>query len=175
MSRQIQQATSEDLKDIAELVNGAYRGDSSRAGWTTEADFLDGQRTSAELLASEIHDGGQILCLREEEQLLGVVFLRRLAEKNPASCYLGMLTIRPHLQARGLGRSLLQAAEETARHWGCRRMRMSVIQIRHSLIAWYERLGYQRTNEILPFPYGDPNFGIPKRDDLHFIVLEKDL
>jgi hypothetical protein len=54
-------------------------------------------------------------------------------------------------------------------------MRMTVITIRDTLIAWYERRGYARTGELLPFPYGDQRFGLPQRDDLRFEVLEKSL
>jgi hypothetical protein len=54
-------------------------------------------------------------------------------------------------------------------------MRMTVIDIRDSLIAFYQRRGYVRTGIHKPFPYGDERFGIPLRDDLRFEVLEKDL
>ena len=52
---------------------------------------------------------------------------------------------------------------------------MTVIAQRAELIAWYERRGYARTGEARPFPYGDPRFGEPRRDDLSFLVLEKPL
>jgi hypothetical protein len=52
---------------------------------------------------------------------------------------------------------------------------MTVIHLRDTLIAWYERRGYRRTGETEPFPYGDERFGIPRRDDLYFVVLEKAL
>ena len=89
--------------------------------------------------------------------------------------YLGMLTVRPDLQARGLGRRMLQEAERYAAAQGARRMRMTVITVRDTLIAWYERRGYRRTGELLPFPYGHDRFGLPQRDDLQFEVLEKSL
>jgi ribosomal protein S18 acetylase RimI-like enzyme len=86
-----------------------------------------------------------------------------------------MLTVRPDLQARQLGRRLLAEAEAYAASRGAQRMRMSVITVRETLIAWYERRGYVRTGETLPFPYGDARFGVPLRDDLFFDVLEKPL
>jgi hypothetical protein len=52
---------------------------------------------------------------------------------------------------------------------------MTVIQVRDTLIAWYERRGYSLTGETKPFPYGDDRFGRPLRNDLHFVVLEKTL
>ena len=167
-------ATDAELDAIAALVNSGYRGDASRAGWTTEADFLGGQRTDAEALRGELaaRPGAVLLTLRDEPhgELLGSVWLE---PQGADSWYLGMLTVRPDLQARGLGRTLLAEAEGYARARGARRMRMSVITVRDTLIAWYERRGYVRTGETRPFPYGDERFGIPLRDDLRFEVLEK--
>jgi ribosomal protein S18 acetylase RimI-like enzyme len=86
-----------------------------------------------------------------------------------------MLTIEPTLQASGLGRGLLAAAEEFVHdRWQVSRMVMTVIEQRPELIAWYERRGYRRTGETAPFPYGDPRFGEPKRPDLRFVVLARD-
>jgi ribosomal protein S18 acetylase RimI-like enzyme len=88
---------------------------------------------------------------------------------------LGLLTIRPDLQNRQLGRTLLSAAENFAKERGARRIRMTVVNLRDALIAWYERRGYTLTGESQPFPYSDERFGRPLRDDLHFVVLQKDL
>ncbi|HEY4046802.1 MAG TPA: GNAT family N-acetyltransferase, partial [Acidobacteriaceae bacterium] len=89
--------------------------------------------------------------------------------------YLGLLTVRPDLQDRQMGRSLLATAEGFARERGARRIRMSVVNVRTTLIAWYERRGYLLTGETQPFPYDDERFGRPLRDDLHFVLLEKDI
>ena len=167
-------ARESDLEAIAALVNSSFRGDSSRAGWTTEADMVGGQRTDPEILRSDLaaRPGAVLLTLRDapEGELLGSVWLE---PKAPDVWYLGMLTVRPDLQARQLGRALLRSAEEYAMAQGARRMRMTVITIRETLIAWYERRGYVRTGELRPFPYGDERFGLPQRDDLRFEVLEK--
>ena len=169
-------ATDADLEAIAALVNSGYRGESSRAGWTTEADFLAGQRTDADALRDDLtsRPGALLLTLRDEPggELLGSVWLE---PQGPDVWYLGMLTVRPDLQARRLGRTLLAEAEAYAASRGAQRMRMSVITVRETLIAWYERRGYVRTGETLPFPYGDARFGVPLRDDLRFDVLEKPL
>ena len=160
-------------------MNSAYRGDSSRLGWTTEADFLDGQRTDPETLAAELGDslGQVILCLRNSSgsEILGCVFLQRFDDEKGAGCYLGMLTVRPTLQDSGLGKVLLNEAETFARNWGATRMSLGVVHPRDTLMAWYERRGYRRTGETQAFPYGNPKNGIPKRDDLHFIMFEKSL
>ena len=169
-------AGDSDLDAVAALVNSAYRGDSSRAGWTTEADLLGGQRTDPETLRSDLasHPGAVLLTMREAPggTLLGSVWLE---PKSADVWYLGMLTVRPDLQARGLGRRLLQEAEWYAAAQGARRMRMTVITVRDTLLDWYERRGYVRTGELLPFPYGKDEFGRPQRDDLQFEALEKEL
>jgi ribosomal protein S18 acetylase RimI-like enzyme len=169
--RVIQPIHAEELEQVVRLVNSAYRGDSSRAGWTTEADLLDGQRTDAETLRAELREGA-ILGMREDSELMGCVYL---SNPQDGQCYLGMLTIHPQHQAGGLGRALLQRAEELARHQGARSVCMTVLHMRKSLLAWYERRGYKSTGETKPFPYGDERFGLPRRPDLHFLVLKKDL
>jgi len=167
-------AAPADVVDIVALVESAFRGEASRAGWTTEADLLDGRRTGPDEIEAIVADAGQrILLLRDAAgELVASVVLRRDGE----SAWLGMLAIRPVLQGRGTGRAMLAAAEGwVAEQWGARRMRMTVIAQRAELIAWYERRGYRCTGETAPFFYGDPRFGLPKRDDLHFVVLEKEL
>jgi GNAT superfamily N-acetyltransferase len=169
-------AAPTELCAVADLVNGAYRGAGASAGWTTEADYIDGQRTDAELLATDLarQPAAELLVMRGEPggPLLGCVWL------EPAEAgvwYLGMLTVRPDLQDRQLGRALLAAAESFAAGQGARRIRMTVVSIRDTLITWYERRGYALTGERRPFPYGDPAFGLPRRPDLEFVVLEKAL
>lgn len=170
---EVRPASAADVEALCALVNSAYRGDSSRAGWTTEADLLGGQRTDPEGLREAIARPGSVILLCEREgRLDACVHLERSGE----GCYLGMLTVRPTLQASGLGRRLLAAAEGyAAAQWGARSVHMTVIVQRQELIAWYERRGYRRTGQHKEFPYGDPRFGLPRRDDLRFEVLEKRL
>ncbi len=168
------QAVAADAEGIVALVNSAYRGESSRAGWTTEADLLDGQRTDAEEISRLIGRDGQVilLCLPGGE-IIGSVHLERV---DAATTYMGMLVIRPVLQGRGLGRRLLEAAEHFARsEWSASRMQMQVISLRHELIAYYRRRGYLPTGEIRAFPATDPKFGLPRVAELMFEVLEKSL
>lgn len=164
-----------DLPRIADLVNAAYRGESSRQGWTTEADYLDGLRTDAETLREDLQAEPRALLLKLQDDgssdLLGCVWLQPAQD---GAWYLGMLTVRPDLQDRRLGRQVLAAAEDLARQHGGRRLRLTVINVRDSLIAWYGRRGYEMTGETLPFPF-DGRFGIARRDDLSFMVLEKPL
>lgn len=167
-------AIDSDLDAVAALVNSAYRGETSRAGWTTEADYLDGQRTDAATLRADLAEapGAALLTLRDgaDGPILGTVWLEPAGD---GAWYLGMLTVQPDLQARQLGRTVLEAAEAYAVERGATRIQMTVVQIRDTLIAWYERRGYARTGETRPFPYDDQRFGVPRRDDLAFIVMEK--
>ena len=167
------QAAHADIPAIVALVESAYRGDASRAGWTTEADFLDGQRIDAEGVAADIAAADSRVLLAEYNgQLLACCHL----QKNAGAAYFGMFSVRPNLQGNGVGKQLLAEAERQARDdWECRLMQMTVIDVRDELIAFYQRRGYRRTGVHKPFPYGDPRFGLPKRDDLRFEILEKPL
>jgi ribosomal protein S18 acetylase RimI-like enzyme len=162
-----------DVDDVVGLVQSAYRGDPSRQGWTTEADLLEGQRTDAAAVQELIEQADSVLLLAlKKGTLVGSCQLvcRELGE----SSYFGMFAVRPGLQGVGLGRSVLAEAERVARaRWGARVMRMTVIRQREELIEWYRRRGYEPTGESEPFPYGDERYGVPLRDDLEFIVLEK--
>jgi len=164
-----------ELSDVVSLVNAAYRGDDAKAGWTHEADYLAGQRTDLAMLTKDLETpGARVLGWRDgpEAELLGCVWLE---PAEPDAWYLGMLTVRPDLQDQGLGRRILQAAEDHAAQLGARRIRMTVVGVRDSLIAWYRRRGYAPTGEREPFPYHDARFGEPLRDDLDFVVFEKPL
>jgi ribosomal protein S18 acetylase RimI-like enzyme len=174
---QFEKAEPRDLATIAALVNSGYRGEGSRAGWTTEADLFEGERTNANSLGEDLEaaSGRLILTLRETpgSPIVGCVYLdTRVA---PGKCYLGMLTVQPGTQARGLGRALLTAAEEKARETGAERMRLCVLNPRDELMAWYERRGYRRTGETKPFPYEKAHAEKPTRADLEFVFFEKSL
>lgn len=163
-------ATAADIPAIVALVNSAYRGDSSRAGWTTEADLLGGQRTDAEEVASLLAaaDSGLLLAWRGDE-LVGSVHL----QKAGADACLGMLAVRPTLQGAGIGKALMAEAEQRVREqWQAARILMTVITLRPELIAFYERRGYRRTGVLKPFPDSE-RFGIPRVDGLALEVLEK--
>lgn len=166
-------ASAADVAAIVSLVQSAYRGESGLRGWTTESHLLDGQRTDAADVAALIErPDSRVLLAEVEGQLQASCHVEREGE----SAYFGMFAVNPTGQGRGLGKQMLAAAERVARDdWQCRFMRMTVIEQRDELIAWYERRGYQRTGEYKPFPYGDERFGIPRRDDLRFEVLTKSL
>ena len=172
MSDRIRPARLADVAALHALVEGAYRGDSARRGWTHEADLLDGQRTDVESLSALLAMPAQTVLLAETDQgLAGCVNVADLGGR----AYLGMLSVDPARQGGGLGRRLVAEAEALARRRGATVMEMTVISRRVELIAWYERRGYRLTGRRVPFPVHDPRFGIPLCEDLEFVVLEKRL
>ncbi|MBD8879300.1 GNAT family N-acetyltransferase [Rhodanobacter sp. 7MK24] len=166
-------AIAADVSAIVALVESAYRGDSGRRGWTTESDLLDGQRTDVAGVSALLDQPHGVVLLAERD---GVLMASCHVERQGDSGYFGMFAVDPLRQGDGLGKAVLAEAERIAREeWQCRAMHMTVIVQRAELIAFYERRGYRRTGEFQPFPYGDERFGIPRRDDLRFEVLRKDL
>lgn len=165
-------AVVEDVAQLNVLVNSAYRGEGSKQGWTTEADLLGGVRTDEEAITEMVTrpDAVVLKCVDEQDRIIGCVYLKNQKTK----LYLGMLTVQPNLQAQGIGKKLLAAAEDYAKSERFEAIIMTVISARKELIAWYERRGYQLTGEKKPFPSDDPRFGIPKQQ-LEFVVLEKKL
>lgn len=166
-------ASAADVPAIVALVESAYRGESGLRGWTTETQLIDGQRTDAANVEELIARAGSLVLLAEQE---GVLAGCCHVEQQGSQAYFGMFAVSPELQMAGLGRALLAEAERIAREqWQAIAMRMSVIEQRAELIAWYERRGYRLTGETGAFPYGQPRFGIPRRDDLRFVYLSKPL
>lgn len=163
-----------DAAALQPLVHRAYRGDSARAGWTHEADLLDGQRIDAADLESLIADPTQAVIVAEASgAAVGCV---QVSDRGQGLAYLGMLTVDPALQGSGLGRALIDEAERMARdRFGADRMEMTVIIQRTELIDWYVRRGYALTGERRPFPAKDAKFGLPRREDLEFVVLGRKL
>ena len=189
-------ATEADIPALVELVTCAYRGQASRAGWTTEADLLEGARIDPQVLAADIARPRSMVLLAERGNAPATAGAASAADTTRAASsdgahallacahvaeddgagYFGMFAVAPALQGSGIGKHVLAECERIARDdWQLPSMRMTVINVRDELIAFYQRRGYQRTGAFKPFPYGDARFGQPKRDDLRFDVLEKNL
>lgn len=173
----LEYAAKSDYPEIIELVNAAYRGtgDDSARSWNQEIGILEGTRTDESLLQEEASAPGAHLLIHrdpEDKSILGTVLL---VPGDDDSWYLGMFTVRPALQNRQLGRTLLSAAEDFARERCASSIQMGVLNVRETLIAWYERRGYKRTGKTEPFHYDDIRFGKALRDDLEFVILAKHL
>lgn len=165
-------ASTKDIPSLVALINSAYRGESSKKGWTTEANLLQGElRIDIPTLSAIINNEAAILLkyVSDNSEITGCVYLH----EQERGVYLGMLTVSPLLQSGGIGKQLLAAADEYAMNKNCSSIFMNVISVRHELIAWYERHGYRQTDERKPFP-NDHQFGIPSQP-LEFMIMEKKL
>jgi predicted N-acetyltransferase YhbS len=163
-------ATPEDIPALVDLLNSSYRGEVSKKGWTTEADLLKGDlRTDAATLHKLMQTPGTVFLkyINEETRIEACVFLH----KKENRLYLGMLSVSPWIQAKGIGKQMMASSEDHARNQKCSSVFMKVISIRHELVAWYERKGYRKTGETEPFPTDD-RFGTPTQP-LEFVIMEK--
>ena len=165
-----------DVPGIVALMNRAYRGSETSADWHTENGYVKGDRTTELLLRAEMaaKPEATLLVWRDQHEgtLKGCVWVEPMGGHT---WYLGSFAVDPQRQNGGLGNALLFSAEQWVRQRGGTRVRLTVVNVREVLIGWYSRRGYIRTGETKPFPYDDGRFGTPQRDDLSFVVLEKDL
>ncbi|MET9535180.1 MULTISPECIES: GNAT family N-acetyltransferase [unclassified Streptomyces] len=166
-------AAETDIPALVTLIESAYRGDTSRTGWTTEADILGGRRTDPDGVRGVIAaPASRVMVVERDGEPVACCQL----ERRGHAAYFGMFAVSPALQGAGLGKRIIAEAERrVSTEWGADEMHMTVISVRDDLIAWYERRGYRRTGRMFPFPYGDERFGIPLRDDLQFELLVKPL
>lgn len=172
MTSTFRTATLADVPRLNKLINAAYRGETGKQGWTTEAHVLGGIRIDEQRLADivESENGVMLIALDATGSLQGCV---QLEKKDEATAYLGMLTVKHDTQARGWGSKILSEAEKfVVREWGSRKIEMNVITVRGELIEWYERRGYSDSGERRPFPVGE-KFGVPLAGPLEFLVMEK--
>ncbi|MGD0505995.1 MAG: GNAT family N-acetyltransferase [Steroidobacteraceae bacterium] len=169
-------ATDSDVPAIVELMNVAFRATGSGASWNSEAHIIDGNRTTEELLRAELGERPDVALFVWRADPAGVIHgCVSLEPTADGVWYLGTLSVDPRLQNSGFGRRLLRAAEEWAKEQGARVIRLKVVNARETLIAWYVRRGYRLTGETQPFPYDDRRFGTPRRDDLNFVILDKEI
>lgn len=165
----ITKATLADVAELNVLINSAYRGEESKKGWTTEADLIGGIRIDEPMLVDYFKDENITLLKYTDDKgkITGSVYLEVKSDK----LYLGMFSVSPELQGKGVGRALLLEAEEIARQLDLHTISMTVIRSRKELISWYERRGYTFTGEIQPF-HAHGRFGEPKTL-IELIVMEK--
>jgi ribosomal protein S18 acetylase RimI-like enzyme len=167
---QILKAEYQDIPALVALMDHAYRGEESKQGWSSEADLFEGNKRTDEATVAGLMENPEnifLKCCTEAGVMEGCVCL----QKKGTRIYLGMLTVSPAAQGKGIGKLLLEAAGKHAVEQNCKSIYMSVITIRTELIAWYERHGYKKTGERIPFPV-EERFGVPKKK-LEMFILEK--
>lgn len=167
-------AHPEDSQKISDLVNSAYRGEDSKQGWTTEADYIGGTRTTPELILAMLNTPrAQIdLAFDEANNLVGCVYINR---EGTQRLYFGMLTTSPLYQGKGLGKKMISHVEDIAQRESFTEMKITVLNVRAELIAFYERRGFRATGEFEKFPDNDPAYGIPKVGGLKLLEFIKSL
>lgn len=160
----IEPAKKEDLAALKLMIEGAYRGDHARMGWTHEADLVQDERISVEEVVRLFLDPNvAIYVARSNADIVGCV---TITDEGDGVAYIGLLCVDPPFQSSGVGARLLTTAERLCAALGVEKMEMTVIENREPLIAWYERAGYRRSGERRPFP-------VPQDPPLFFVVLEK--
>jgi ribosomal protein S18 acetylase RimI-like enzyme len=166
------QANSSDATRLVAFINSAYRGEFSTLGWTSEAHLLSGARTdTADILKLLADDDSMLVMCQSAGNLLGSVHLYY----SGGQVHIGMLAVDPRLQNCGIGKQLLQAAENIAQQtWPVQRFVMNVISCRLELLAYYERRGYCRTGITQAFPV-NPALWQAKVADLRLELLEKNI
>ncbi|KAG5997460.1 hypothetical protein E4U52_004148 [Claviceps spartinae] len=175
-------AIPSDAAAVQKLVKSAYRGESSRTGWTTEADLVADERIDEAGVVAKIKGPGLVLVAHEHDHTHtsdddpALVGCCEIEAREDGIGYFGLFAVDPKRQAGGLGKKILAQAESMAREeLGVRTMEMFVIWTRKELIAWYVRRGYVLTERTALFPYAHLYNGKALRDDLYFVVLEKKL
>ncbi|KAA8731275.1 GNAT family N-acetyltransferase [Acinetobacter qingfengensis] len=171
MDVKIDLATSQHCAEIVQLVNQAYRPQDAAQSWTNEAGLVTGKRTSTAQILALLKEHSYILLMYQGEQLLACVHIEKYENK---AC-IGMLTTHIDFQNQGIGKVMLQKAEEFIRqqiaiNW----IEMAVLSKRPELIAFYQRRGYQLTCQILDYPV-HADIGVPLSKDLKVLQLYKKL
>lgn len=168
-------ATIADVGHILILVNTAFCGDSGRAGWTSEATFLNYDRIDEAGVITRINQSGAFILLAHDTSgaLVGCCFIQ---SKGDGLGYLGLLAVDPWRQASGLGKMILTKAEVIAKaELSIRLIEGRVIWPREEMISWYIRRGYTKTDRTEPFPYAQVGNCKAIRGDLYFVIMEKEL
>jgi histone acetyltransferase (RNA polymerase elongator complex component) len=169
---QFQIAEVKNAQSITDLVNSVYRGENSKKGWTTEADFLSGIRIT-EVKVKEIIEGKNdvIILALFEGSIVGCVHL----ENTGSYSYLGMLSVDVNFQDKGIGKILINECERyTKEVFGLNEIKMKVISRRMELIEYYNRRGYKSTGELEEFGSHGDTFG-DTSEKLYFETLSKNL
>ena len=155
MTRVPRQAGESDVPAIVALVNVAF---------APERAFVDRDRTDATEIAAMMTRGVFFVVDNEGGGLLAAMYLERRATDR---VYLGMLSIQPSKQGRGLGRAMMAAAETQARAWGATALDIRILHLRTELPPFYVKLGFEETGRT--DVVADP----ASREPYFFILMTK--
>ncbi|KAI9243599.1 acyl-CoA N-acyltransferase [Sporodiniella umbellata] len=170
----VRKVSLEDLKfakDAALVVNQAYR---SKGGWTTEEDYVDGLRCSDEDMEGFIRKSGSpntlLFAMEQDESVVGTVQLQ-ISEEHPLEAEVGLFSVSPFKQSKGIGAKLLNAALKEMKAQNMTHAKMHVLENRPEILVWYKKMGFVETGERIPFVWPEKL----KVSGLHFLVLKKAL
>lgn len=168
---ELREARADEAEAVAALVQSAYRGEASRAGWTTEADLVFGDRISPAEVTGLVGDPDvALLVLEDEEGLLACCSVSRAGAGRAA---FGLFAVRPGAQGRGVGRRVMAGAIALSRErFEAATLAIEVLEPRTELIGWYERLGFRRTGAVTPFGALVGTEEPTLVDGLRFVALE---
>ena len=144
-----------DTRALVALINVAFQ---------PEQIAISGDRIDAERL-QPLFGNGKFFVLEDGTAVAGCVYV----EARGNCGYVGLLSVRPELQGRGLGKRLMALAENHLAGAGCDRADLRTISARHDLVPMYRHLGYAETGTS-PMP---PE--IPLKIPCHFINMSKPL
>lgn len=148
-------ANESDAEALVLLINRAF---------VVERPFFTTERTDlAE--TRDLFKKGTFILAEDGATMAGCNYV----ELRGDSGYFGLLSIDPGYQGRGLGRKLVEWAEDLCRRAGCSLMQIRVLNHRTELPPFYAKLGYTtaRVEEVDQAPTA--------RLPYHFIVMEKEL
>jgi GNAT superfamily N-acetyltransferase len=126
----IRLATSADESSMVSLINQAFAVET----------LLDGQRTSVPEIR-EMFKTGEFFVAIANDVLVASVYTEVRGERG----YFGMLSVSAARQGTGVGRAMIQAAEQQCRSKGCQRMELTVLSVRLELPPLYRKFGYTET------------------------------
>ena len=172
-------ARKADAAALVDLIERAYRGPEAAGKWTSEASLLTGPRTNTDEIIALIDREDSRFILAEQDGTLAGCCLVQGMNRDPqqagvTAAYFGMFAIEPGAHGGGIGKIVIAEAERrVAELWDANQMVMTVINLRHELIAWYERRGYRQTGATLPFPFSETSGEIHR--NFHLVEMRKDL
>ncbi len=151
----IRSAGKKDEEAIVRLVNTAF---------LVELFFIERDRTNPETVRT-LMEKGKFLLAEDGPSLVGCVYVELRGERG----YLGMLSVEPARQGMGLGRQLIDAAENFFLDSGCRFSDLLIVNVRTELLTMYLKLGYVETGTAV---YKER---VPTKMPVHFIAMSKSL